>query len=184
MKHVFGSYLCLYCLLVLSSCGNRKELEKNVSIIYTTSVSIEPDSMDWIRKDTFFTSDYTILVYVGEKECTQCKIIHLPEWSPFFEDCRKISGSLKTSLIWSSNDDKSEYKNRLQTVDFFNDIYIDTNGYFSKKYPIISEAYYSHCLLLDKNHKVILIGNPLKNEKIESLYYKAIGQKLTKNEKD
>lgn len=35
------------------------------------------------------------------------------------------------------------------------------------------------CFLLDGNNRVVLIGNPIANEKVEKLYYRTIMKRLT-----
>ena len=41
-----------------------------------------------------------------------------------------------------------------------------------------------HTFLLDENNKIILVGNPLHNKKIEKLFLDMLDEKFDKNEEN
>ena len=54
---------------------------------------------------------------------------------------------------------------------FARTIFIDKEGAFRKRNPFFPESEIMHVLLLDDGGRVILVGNPLNNKKIEKLLY-------------
>ena len=53
-------------------------------------------------------------------------------------------------------------------------ICIDTLGIFKKDNPVLPQESYFHTFLLDSTNNIILVGNPLNNLKIKSLYFECI----------
>lgn len=64
-----------------------------------------------------------------------------------------------------------DVKEKFMASDFGKTIFIDKTGVFRKRNPVFPESNIMHVLLLDKNNHVVLVGNPLNNEKIEELLY-------------
>ena len=61
-------------------------------------------------------------------------------------------------------------------------ILLDTLGEFEKLNPHLPKNRALHTFLLDENNNVILVGNPLRNKKIEEMFYQIVEEKLGKPE--
>lgn len=61
-------------------------------------------------------------------------------------------------------------------------IYVDTLGVFNRNNRHIPSNPELHTFLLDSNGYVLLVGNPLENEKIEKLFWQILEEKLGKRE--
>lgn len=63
-----------------------------------------------------------------------------------------------------------------------NIVYVDTLGLFAKQNPYLSSNTIMHTFLLDEDNNVLLVGNPLENEKIEEMFWQIVEEKLGKRE--
>jgi hypothetical protein len=59
-------------------------------------------------------------------------------------------------------------------------IFIDSTNIFSIKNPNIPLETKYHTFLLDPNNNVVLVGNPITNEKIREIFLAIIEKKLGK----
>ncbi len=57
---------------------------------------------------------------------------------------------------------------------------MDTLNEFAKLNPHLPKNRVLRTFLLDENNKVMLVGNPLHNKKIEDMFYKIVEEKLGK----
>ena len=67
-----------------------------------------------------------------------------------------------------------------KNVKFNYPILLDTLGEFEKLNPHLPKNHLLHTFLLDENNRVVLVGNPLRNKKIEEMFYKIVEEKLGK----
>ena len=55
-------------------------------------------------------------------------------------------------------------------------ILLDTKGEFLQNNPTIPKSQKYHTFMVDENNKVVLVGNPMGNEKMWELYKKEIAR--------
>ena len=58
-----------------------------------------------------------------------------------------------------------------------NYIYVDTCNVFTRNNSTIPEERYLHTFLLDRENKIVLVGNPNVNERVESLFQKIMNER-------
>ena len=68
-------------------------------------------------------------------------------------------------------------------------VYVDDRQYFITNNPTIPEDAMFHTFLLDRENRIVLVGNPVHNEKLWELYKNTINQLikdggLLKNEQE
>ena len=61
-------------------------------------------------------------------------------------------------------------------------VYVDTLGVFEDANPQIPSGGELHTFLLDRDDNVLLVGNPIWNEKIEEMFWQIVEERLGKNE--
>ena len=61
-------------------------------------------------------------------------------------------------------------------------IYVDTAGIFIRENPHIPREAVYHTFLLDKDNRVVLVGNPSRSEKIKEMFWQIVEEKLGKRE--
>lgn len=174
---IFISVICIIC--ALCSCDKSYSISKKLHNMQNHAVYIPinqylvlGDSSKYSPRD-ILNSRYKYVVYYDSMDCKPCKIHELKQWNRLLQDydiqdvsCVFIF-SVKNSDLYSY----IEYYDELQ-LDY--PIFFDKKNCFLKKNPYIPEENKFHAFLLDKNNNIILVGNPLYNEKIKNILLKII----------
>lgn len=117
-------------------------------------------------------SDYKILMYVDSIGCTSCKL-QLPKWKELMTSFNSLDSNKVSLLFCFQVKSKDELQYLLQRDTFNYPICLDDNDklYQLNKFPtdITFQTF-----LLDKNNKVIIVGNPIHNSYIKDLYLNQI----------
>lgn len=128
-----------------------------------------------------FEREYKILFYVDSTGCTDCKL-RLFEWKHFIKETDSLSANKLSFLLFFHPKDKKELQLLLRRDRFDYPVFIDTDNAIDKLNHFPAQAKYQ-CFLLDKNNKVLMVGNPALNPKIWKLYKQIIsGQNPTTTE--
>jgi hypothetical protein len=181
MKKIY--LLLIIILLGLFSCREDKQ-KQNILHILTewTGKQIQlPDSYQcsFIGRDTarslcaeILSKKYKILLYMDSTGCTPCKL-HLSEWKKLIHETDSLfAGKLGFIFLFYPQDKKELYflLNR-DKMDY--PVFVDNDSkiYQLNKFPEQSEY---QCFLLDRNNRVISVGNPTYNLRVWELYKQII----------
>ncbi|WP_373146023.1 DUF1573 domain-containing protein [Bacteroides thetaiotaomicron] len=151
-----------------------------------------PDSMcltsygnDTVRKKYVRErSPYTILNYVDTMGCISCRL-QLLRWKEMMEELDSIYPNRVTCLMIFNPKGKKKMIKHLRNNQFDYFVYIDEKDTINRLNNFLKEE--ELCtFLLDKNDKIIAIGNPVLRPKIRKLYYDIISEEtvLTSIDKD
>lgn len=66
----------------------------------------------------------------------------------------------------------------IQSIQLNSIIYVDTTQHFRRHNPNIPSDVMFHTFLLDSDNKVILVGSPIQNNRIQNLFKKIIKEEL------
>ena len=115
------------------------------------------------------------VVYVDSTICSGCFINKLTE---YFEmnDSLKSSNSHMIVVLhppYTSNDEVIE-KLRHERFPFW--CIVDSNGSFIKNNPAIQDNHLLHAFTVDENDKIILVGDPIRNVKINKLFLRLLNE--------
>lgn len=182
-KLVTSLQIALVCM-VLMSCGARNDVRKNVEEMASAPVSIiESDMECWVPDSSRFPvsdtkKDYTMVVYVDSTQCTPCFISRLTDWNEFvsFEKNKKYSVDF-VFILETSPDMMESTVGNLEKSTFRHPVYIDSKCSFRKENPHIPQGIMYHTFLLDKENKVIMVGNPCTSKEIKELFLKCVSGK-------
>jgi hypothetical protein len=168
--------------LVLTACKDKKAAE--ASRIVKTWIGKEIQFPEDIQccilgkeTDSDFCIDllrrnYKILLYVDSLECSSCRL-KLPEWKQLIEESDSIfQGDLGFVLFFQPKN-RRDMVNVFKQANFTYPLFLDINNSINKLNHFPQQQPYQ-CFLLDKNNKVLMIGNPALNPKIWDLYKKHI----------
>ena len=122
--------------------------------------------------ENLMKSNLKILLYVDSVGCTSCKL-QLSEWEDLIDKLNSKVGDLLSMIYFIHPRDYSDLIQILESCHFKHPVFIDRNDEINKlnKFPEKTEY---HCFLLDKNNKVLVIGNPIRNTKIMEIYLEYI----------
>lgn len=118
------------------------------------------------------STPYKILVYTDSVGCTTCKL-HLDQWNILIEEVRKEKPDLVNFQFYFQPKNLEDLKMFFRRDNFTYPSYIDTKNELNKLNNLPKNEKYQ-TFLLDKDNKIISIGNPANNPQIWELYKKRI----------
>lgn len=176
----------LFLLVCFMSCHNiKKENILQMADNWTGKIMIFPESMTYtvqgekIPNDSMFNTEYTIVSYVDTIGCLSCKL-HLDKWKIIIQEMNGITPSLVSPILIFHVNDMKEATYMLDRYEFNYPICIDTLDIFNKVNHLPSIPSFQ-TFLLDKDNKIVAIGNPVYNPKIKELYMNIIQGKADLN---
>lgn len=138
---------------------------------------LERDTVDIIHREY----DYKIINYIDSIGCFGCKL-YAANWLSFIQECDSLGkvGFLfffhpddKTKALWKVTEERFDYP-----------ICWDDEDVFNKLNHLPSKMDFQ-TFLLDKDNKILAIGNPVLNSKVKELYLRIIqGKPLNMAETD
>lgn len=124
------------------------------------------------------TSDYKVLVFVDSIGCVSCKL-QLPKWKKLIAQVDSITGKAVPFLFFFQSKDNKDLRYILKRDQFDYPICIDYKNELNRLNQFPSNMTFQ-TFLLDRDNKVIVIGNPIHNLAIQDLYLKQITNNLNK----
>ncbi len=173
----------LVFMLVMLSCGD-KNVKGDLAALMSKEVAFPQMANVTIHgKDTtindLFESDLKMVIYTDSESCNGCMLSKLYLWQELIDYSEKYKGKLKFYFIFNPPENENIEKN-LKTNLLEYPMIIDRKGEFEKLNPQLPKNKALHAFLLDKDNKVIMVGNPLQNTEVEKLFYKEIEKRLGK----
>ena len=169
-------------LFALSGCSNssqKNEIAKVVEGWQGKFIKFPEKFIDFVSEDTLDISkaDFTILTYIDSAGCTGCKM-KLPLWREFLNSVNTISVADIQALMVVHTNDTSKLRNLLERYPYDYDfaVYIDTDDNVNKHNLFPTGTIYQ-TFLLDRNKKVVAIGNPTLSPAIATVYKSIVSGK-------
>ena len=158
-------------ILSFSCCCNRqsekmiKEWVGKEIILDDAVYTIEGyDTIDY-SLDAY---EYKVLNYVDSEGCTDCKM-KLEEWKDYIAHVDSLyPGKVGFVFCFATNNLRT-IRFLLSERNFKHPVYIDTSNIFCRKNDIPNN-YMLQTFLLNRDNRVIAIGNPIVNSRIKKLY--------------
>ena len=177
--------IVFFCLILQSSCKHTTVKKDFLHVIteWKGKEIIYPDDMVFTLwgQDTLDYSlpsvDYTIVSYVDSVGCMSCKL-QLLKWKSFISELDSMSQGNVPVVFFFHPKDIDELIYRLKFDKYNIPVCVDVDNRFDKLNHFPSDMAFQ-TFLLDKNNKVLAIGNPIHNPKVKELYLKIIqGEKI------
>lgn len=178
MRHLTLLVIITTLLFTISCKENRKDKISRLVVEWQEKEIIFPKNTIFTKyvNDTVDyqipTSDYKVLIYVDSAGCTSCKL-QLDKWKKFIAYSESIAGDKVSYIFFFHPKDYKEIRYLLKRDTFNRPICIDKYDQLKKlnKFP---DDIHFNTFLLDKNNKVVIIGNPIHNLAIKDLYIKEL----------
>lgn len=174
--------MILLCLCCLFACKNdAQKLAKQMQHVIGRQVDI-PDysnmrqSGESIPFPDSLLKEVNIIIYTPPLFCTSCNLDGLIEWKSFMQELKTCS-QVGFLFIFKPRKEK-ELTATLQELDFNYPVVYDSNNEFVKRNDFINHPIF-YSILLDKNNRIRLTGNPVGNETLWKLYKQQIKTLLT-----
>ena len=174
--------IILLLTIFLSACQDKqKEIITLLVKEWQGKQILFPENMVFTRfaSDTtnfvIPTSDYKVLVFVDSIGCTSCKL-QLSRWKEFIRYTDSISQKNIPFLFFFQFDDQWEVHSLLIRENFDKPICLDRSDSLNQLNHFPKDIRFQ-VFLLDKNNKVVVIGNPVHNPNVKELYLEEISRK-------
>lgn len=171
-------------IILLLSCTEHHR-KKQIGQLFSTEI-ILPDTSSLFNKalDSInLNIPAKMVVYFDAETCASCALSRIWEWDEVSHITQASNGKYQTLFIFTPKQkDLSAVKRVFQGMHMESKlVYIDDRQDFITNNPTIPEDAMFHTFLLDRKNKIVLVGNPVHNEKLWELYKNTIDQ-LIKNE--
>lgn len=164
------------CVLIFSACQGR--ISKKVNSMMHERVRPDTSYMKIITphvsiyNSTKSDKAYLLVVYNDETECLSCRATKLNVWHKFLTQVYNDYHGVEVCFIFSPKCENTQYICKLlENQRFGHSVYIDTANVFRKSNPWIPNESIYHTFLLDKDDKIVLVGNPHKNIRISQMFF-------------
>ena len=182
-------YVITLLIIIFFSCSNSSKEQittvikkwENKEILFPKNIIFTKYGKDTINY-SYLNSKYKILIYIDSIGCTSCKL-QLTKWKDFIIETDSVTkNTLSFNFFFHPKNNKEIYY-LLKREDFQTPICIDSQDSLNKLNHFPNKMMFQ-TFLLDKNNKVIAIGNPIHNPKVKELYLKIITGKEQVNNKN
>lgn len=161
--------------IIFISCNTKEQEARQIVKQWLGKEIILPDSLKGSQQDSLWRNmlnkDFKILTFIDTNDCTECRL-KLYEWKKHIQSIDSFHSNHSFIFIVHAKDyhlietikKKNkfnypiiyDYKNKIGSINQF-----PPNPHFQT-------------FLLDRNNKVILIGNPINNTQLWNLYKQII----------
>ena len=176
MRRRFISFCgVVFCLLVVSCGGGpQKEMADHLEALYGRKIHFVHDNHYRVDgRDTLIYSEpsISIVLFVDSLGCQPCKL-RLGELGVKIRELKQI-GSTAHFIVIVQNSDYSVFEqDAVHNLPGYPFVY-DEEGRFLKYNELPLDSRY-HAFLLNQNGEVVLVGNPIGNDKLWELYKQQI----------
>jgi hypothetical protein len=178
-------YGTLFLLLFVSCKENKQRTEaQQIVTAWTGKQILFPDDYQcsFSGKDTashvcsdLFDKEYKILLYVDSAGCSDCRL-KLFEWKQLIADADSLFEGKVGFLFFFQPKNKKEMVYLFKKDAFDYPACMDMNKTIERLNHFPEQPQYQ-CFLLDRDNRVLMIGNPVMNPKIWELYKAQISGK-------
>jgi hypothetical protein len=161
--------IALYTFLPLLfiSCGGNRPKEEAARLVaeWQGREILFPENIVFTRNLTDTTdyripdSEYKVLIYVDSTGCTTCKL-QLSKWKELIASVDSLTGGSVPFLFFLHSNNYREIRYVLKEVGFELPVCIDTEDALNRLNRFLPDAAYQ-TFLLNRENKVVLVGNPV-----------------------
>ena len=178
--------LCV-CLLIASCSESEKErLSRLVKewegkeILFPAHSTFTIQGKDTVDFD-FKDAAYKIVTYIDSVGCTSCKL-QLHRWKELVKEVDSLTNGEVPFLFYFHPKDMKELRYLTRRDAFTYPVSFDEKDDFNRLNHFPSEMMFQ-TFLLNKENRVIALGNPVQNPKVKELYLnliKGVGKSMSK----
>ena len=179
--------MCYRCILfvigclLLTSCKDittSKEKERILEVVREMegkTIHFSHDMLANFEIDSLLSRSFKLVVYIDSAECTECNLA-LDEWSIKIREMNQINNDVAFLFVINSNN-PSVVNSLLSKHRFYYPVFIDSTNSFFKMNSLSKERRFQ-MFLLNSDNKIVLVGDPIRNDNIWMLYKKELRNNL------
>ena len=180
-------FLFFFLAIITFNGCIHKRLERDVEKFKGQQVELFLEMKTfWKGKDTvvtgFLDAPVKLVVWYDSLSCLSCEVGKMDAWHNIVSYADTIDSRFRIILLFTPRrDDYFRVFFALRASRFDYPIYLDRHSTFIKQNPNLPKNRRLHSFLLDKNNRVVLLGNPLYNPALWALYKRTI-QEMIEND--
>ena len=162
-------------IIALSSCKDspKDEIARLVKEWDGKEVRFPESPVFTIQgKDTvdfsFRNAEYKVVSYVDSIGCISCKL-QLANWAAFIQEVDSLTGRTVPFILCLHTTDVEKMRRIVKKDNFQYPVFIDEKGTFDALNHFPTNMTFQ-TFLLDKDNKIVAIGNPVLNPMVKELY--------------
>lgn len=169
--------LCVVSLFVSCQETDKERLARLVNEWMGKEIVFPEHSVFTVQgKDTvdfsFQEAEYKVVTYIDSVGCTSCKL-QLPRWKELIKEVEEQTGKHVPFLFYFHPKDLRHLRFLTRQDAFTYPVCLDEKDEFNSLNKFPSDMTF-HTFLLNKENKVVLIGNPIQHPKVKELYLKTL----------
>lgn len=181
MKNSVSIVLFLSVWLCLSACieqGKKRTDIRSLAKEWDGKEVRFPEKIYFTRYVTdtvpydFKQSDYKIVLYMDSIGCLGCKL-KLHRWKQLMADFDSTCQTSISYLFFLDTKRLEKIEETLEENRFDHPVCIDVNSEFQRLNHVPEDDRF-HAFLLNKENRVVAVGNPVTNEEIKVFYKKVM----------
>ena len=171
-------YMILLLTVLLQSCGDSK-IADDISKMQSRPIDLTScdGAVCYERgREVIYDEDSSgdrLIIYIDSQSCSQCFISHMYDYD---ETVNELSSSgIETLFLFEPNHEQEAGVTEIlehQAYPFR--IVVVKNGGFSKANPHLPSSSIFHSFLINKDNEVVIVGNPVRNDKIKKLMLNSV----------
>lgn len=172
-------FLCI-CLLTVGCNRSKSGLKNDLEKFMQSKIAIPElvDEFKEIRDTALIWRDEPLVrmvIFYDSTVCGSCKMSQIWQWQMVTDYAKNTQGRFRPLFIFAPSAGKEqEVRVALRTIPPDYPIFVDSEQEFISANPNIPTNKIMHVFLLDKNNRVVLVGDPLNNNQLWGLYMTTI----------
>lgn len=177
MKRPYLFLLCAFIFVVTSCKETEKERitrlvkewqGKTVVFPQKPVFTLFADTLDWQIPD----SEYKVLAYVDSIGCVSCKL-QLLKWREWIREVKALTGEAVPFVFFFHAKKPRDIIYTMKRDQFDYPVCLDTEGELNRLNHFPTDMAFQ-TFLLDRENRVVVIGNPIHSPSVKELYLKHI----------
>ena len=140
---------------------------------HSTFTVLGKDTVDF----SFADADYKVLTYIDSVGCASCKL-QLPRWKEWVHEVDSFTGGKVPFIFYFHPKDMKELRYLTRRDGFSYPVCFDEKDELNRLNRFPTEMTFQ-TFLLDRDNRVVAIGNPVHNPKVKDLYLSLMTGKET-----
>ena len=180
-KNILVRLVALSVLLsYMISCDSNPKIREGLEGMQSSKVQLFQDSMLCINGNSIIKEQehkqLKLVVFVDSSECSSCALDRLGEWLPYLQSHNGLNGFKFLVVLESNKLDMNYAKEQIEIAGIQSPVFLDTLSIFRRHNPQIPNNKLFHTFLLDESDRVLLVGSPLRNERVDKLLRKIVNE--------
>ncbi len=188
---IFICVCCAIVIFVLMQILNLRLDDKKrlVELLSSETITVPYDKFIHLKPEEnsqhkITNPKFHLIVYYDSTVCASCVLKTINEWNGSLDKARCYSTNIVFIFSVKNEDVAINDVNRYYKCSgFCQDIYLDSCEAFVNSNKAIPESPLYHTFVINKEGKVLMVGNPFQNEKMEELFKKVMAKEKREQKK-